>query len=217
MRAGFWVAGATRSLFFVLVYTLGWSAPGLAHNFLLETEAYAGYRENVSLLVTHGCKGSPVKEVRLKIPEGVMSARPHHNHDWTIETVMKKLDEPITVEGGRVISEIVDQIIWKDPKEAMPDNMFEEFSVRMMLPNKPGEILYFQSVNICEDGERDAYVDLPEEPLKIDDAEFGKKTWAFMTATATPAPFLILRAAPKKQYPWEWTPEQVRGEMSAAP
>ena len=53
--------------------------------------------------------------------------------------------------------------------------------------------------------------------LSIDDTEFTDKTWQFMTATATPAPFLILRQAEKKQYPWEWTPEQVRGEPVAAP
>lgn len=200
----------------VLLVSGVWLNGAHAHNFLSSAEAFAGYRETVSLLVTHGCKGSPVKEVRLRVPAGVTSARPHHDHDWTIETVMKKLDEPIQAGGGRVISEVVDQIIWKDPKRSMPDNMYQEFRVRMLLPDSPGQILYFQSVNICENGEREAYVDLPEIELKLDDPEFGKKTWAFMTATATPAPFLILREAPKKQYPWDWTLEQVHGEMAAS-
>ncbi len=190
------------------------SAAANAHNFLQSSEAFAGYREDVSLLVTHGCKGSPVIEVRLKVPEGVTSARPHNNQNWEIETKMKKLDEPIKAEGGRVVSEIVDQIIWKNPKRAMPDNMYETFVVRMMLPDTPGDILYFQSINICENGERDAYIDLPENGLSITDPKFAEKTWAFMTATATPAPFLILRAAPKKQYPWQWTPAEAAGAVA---
>ncbi len=32
-----------------------------------------------------------------------------------------------------------------------------------------------------------------------------------MTATPTPAPFLVIRAPEKNQYPWEWTTEQARG------
>ena len=50
--------------------------------------------------------------------------------------------------------------------------------------------------------------------LDINDPEFAKKTWEFMTATPAPAPFLVTRAPDKKQYPWEWTTEQARGETS---
>ena len=67
------------------------ASPAWSHNFLTATEAPAGYRVDVELLVTHGCKGSPVKEVRIKIPEEIESTRPHHNHDWDIETKMRKL------------------------------------------------------------------------------------------------------------------------------
>ena len=58
-------------------------------------------------------------------------------------------------------------------------------------------------------------VALPEEELDINDPEFAEKAWAFMTATRTPAPFLVIRAPDKKQYPWEWTPAQARGPAAS--
>ena len=53
---------------------------------------------------------------------------------------------------------------------------------------------------------------LPDEPLDINDPKFPQKAWAFMIATPTPAPFMVIREPEKKQNPWEWTPAQARGE-----
>ena len=43
-----------------------------AHNTMTAYYAPAGFMQDLELRVTHGCKGSPVKEVRLKIPDGMM-------------------------------------------------------------------------------------------------------------------------------------------------
>ncbi len=37
--------------------------------------APAGYVQDLEMRVTHGCKGSPVKEVNIKIPEGVFACQ----------------------------------------------------------------------------------------------------------------------------------------------
>ena len=97
------------------------------------------------MLVSHGCKGSPVKEVRMKIPEEIESVRPHNNHDWEIQTKMRPLPEPKTGEGGITITEVVDEVIWTNPKKAMPDNMYEAFRIRALMPDDPGKILYFRT------------------------------------------------------------------------
>ena len=91
---------------------------------------------------------------------------------------------------------MVDEIIYTNPKRAMPDNFYESFRFRAMMPKTPGKILYFRSINVCEEGD-DPYVDLPEEDLDIQDPDFKDKLWKFMTATRTPAPFLILRQPEK--------------------
>jgi hypothetical protein len=109
---------------------------------------------------------------------------------------------------------VVDEIIWKDPVRVVPADAWYPFKFRMTLPDEPGRVLHIRNITVCEEG-TDPYVDLPDEDLDINDPEFAAKAWAFMTATATPAPFLVIRAPDKKQYPWEWTAAQARGESTA--
>lgn len=174
-----------------------------AHNTLTSWEAPAGYVVDLEMRVTHGCKGSPVKELRVKIPEGVMRVSVGANRDWKVETKMRKLDKPVPGEGGAMLTETVDEIIWKDPVSPIPaGGAFEGFKFRGALPKEPGKILFFRNISVCENGD-DKYVDMPKEELKIDDPEFKKKVWDFMTATSGPSPFLILTKPEKPQYPWE--------------
>ena len=174
-----------------------------AHNTLTSMEGYAGYVTDFEMRVTHGCKGSPVKEVRVKIPEGVMRVSVGANRDWTVETKMRKLDKPVPGEGGNMITETIDQITWKNPKTPIPaGGVFEGFKFRGALPKEENKIIFFQTINVCEQGD-DKYVDLPKEELKVSDPDFKKKLWAFMSATPGPSPFLITMKPAKPQYPWE--------------
>ncbi|MDX2143839.1 MAG: DUF1775 domain-containing protein [Rhodospirillaceae bacterium] len=176
-----------------------------AHNTLTSMEGYAGYVTDLEMRVTHGCKGSPVKEVRVKIPEGLTRISVGANRDWKVETKMRKLDKPLPGEGGNMITEVIDEITWKDPISPIPaGGVFEGFKFRAALPREADKILFFRTINVCEQGD-DKYVDLPKEDLKVNDPEFGKKLMAFMTATPGPAPFLITRKPAKPQYPWEST------------
>jgi uncharacterized protein YcnI len=179
-------------------------SPVLAHNYLTLLEAPAGYVHDIGMRVPHGCKDSPVNQVRIKIPEGMLRVTVEYRDDWDIEIKNRKIDPPIKVEGGmREISETVDEIIWSNPKNILPPDRVGEFRFRGMLPNEPGRILFFRTLNDCVEGD-DYYVDLPPEPLNLDDPDFHKKFWAFMIATATPAPYLILVEPERPQYPWEW-------------
>lgn len=182
--------------------TTVWSASS-AHNYLLETEAPAGYVRDVVMRVPHGCKGSPVNQVRIKIPEGVFRVTVEHRDNWEISTKMRPVDPPVAGDGGQPITETVDEIVWANPKTLLPADRIGEFRFRAKLPDDVGRILYFRTLNTCVEGD-DNYVDLPEEELRLDDPQFHEKFWAFMTATATPAPYLILTKPARPQYPWEW-------------
>ncbi|MBL8644690.1 MAG: DUF1775 domain-containing protein [Rhodospirillaceae bacterium] len=174
-----------------------------AHNVLTSMEGYAGYVTDFEMRVTHGCKGSPVKEVKIRIPAELSRVSVGANRDWKVETKMRKLDKPIPGEGGNMITEVIEEITWKDPKSPIPaGGVFEGFKFRGALPKEDGKIIFFRTINICEQGD-DKYVDMPKEELKLNDPDFKKKLWTFMTATATPSPFLITVKAPKPQYPWE--------------
>lgn len=188
------------------------AAGAWAHNGLDIKEGLAGYSTPMVLSVNHGCKSSPVIGLRIQVPEGVTDAKAAFDPFWTIEYKMRKLDKPIEAHG-RMIDEVVGEIIWKDPQRPIPADGWYPFKFRMTVPDRPGDIVHIRNITVCEEG-TDPYVDLPEVALDINDPKFAEKTWAFMTATATPAPFFVIRAPAKKQYPWEWTPAQARGESA---
>jgi uncharacterized protein YcnI len=174
-----------------------------AHNYLLETQAEAGHVKVVVMRVPHGCKGSPVIKVRIKIPDGMVRVTVDHTNDWDIDVKMREVNPPLIGLGGQVVTETIDQITWSNPKVALPPDRTGEFRFRGMMPNTPGEVIFFKTLNDCVEG-TDYYVDLPEERLDLKADDFHEKFWAMMTATATPAPYLILTTPERPQYPWEW-------------
>lgn len=193
-----------RSLSLVMYAGAGLLAGNIAvaHNTFTSMYAPAGYMQDLEMRVTHGCKGSPVKEVRIKIPEAVMRVSAAVNREWTVEMKMRKLPKPVPGEGGNMITETVDEIIWKDPKSPIPAmGAFEGLKFRGMLPNTPGQILFFRTVNVCVAGD-DKYIDLPKEALSAKTPDLSGKLFKFMTATPGPSPFLILEKPARPQYPF---------------
>jgi uncharacterized protein YcnI len=174
-----------------------------AHNYLVETEAPSGYVHDLAMRVPHGCLGSPVHQVRIKIPEDVYRVTVEHRTDWDVTLKMREVDPPVPGDGGRPITETVDEIIWSNTSAPLPPDRTGEFKFRAKLPDDVGRVLFFRTLNACEEGD-DNYVDLPEEAVHVDDPDFHKKFWAFMIATPTPAPYLILTKPERPQYPWEW-------------
>ena len=194
------------------VSAVAFAGTALGHNVLSINEGPEGFLFPMTVNVNHGCKGQPVVGLRLKIPDEIVDAKASQKAGWKIEYKMRKLDKPIT-QHGREITEVIDEIIWKDPANAMPSDGWENFEFRVKLPDTPGKVLYFKNITVCPDG-TDPYVDLPKEALDINDPAFAQKASAFMRATPGPAPLFIVRKAIKKQYPWEWSPEQVRGDST---
>jgi uncharacterized protein YcnI len=193
-----------RSIAMVLVLLAGTCAAraASAHNVLTSMYAPAGYVHDMEMRVTHGCKGSPVTQVRIKIPEGVTRVSAGYTRDWDIELKMRKLPKAVPGEGGTMITETVDEIVWKNPKSPLPaSGMFEGFKFRGSLPDKPGEILFFKTINDCVKGD-DKYIDMPKESLNAKTPGLSGKLWAFMTATPGPSPFLILEKPSRPQYPF---------------
>jgi uncharacterized protein YcnI len=176
--------------------------PALAHNVFTSMYAPAGYVQDLELRVTHGCKDSDVVQVRVRIPEEITRVSVNFVRDWTITTKKKKLPKPVPGEGGTMITEAVEEIVWSKPKSPLPaSGFFEGFKFRVHLPNTPGAIVFFKTINDCVKGD-DRYIDLPKAPLDLKAADFKQKLWEFMTATPTPAPFLILEKPDRPQYPW---------------
>ena len=93
-----------------------------AHNYMTTLRAPAGYMADMEARVAHGCLAEDVKEVRVKIPEGVYRVTPMNTREWEVEVEMREVNPPVAGDGGRPITRTVDTIIWKNPSAPTPYN-----------------------------------------------------------------------------------------------
>jgi len=135
------------AVFFAL---LSISSAAWAHAVINEAEAYAGEFTFVTLRITHGCDALPTREVRLKIPDGVTRVSPRYQSDWAVEKRMRKLAEPYENEIGQLVTETLDEIIWRGG--ALPDGYYGEFQLRVLMPDRAGETLWFKTIQNCDEG-----------------------------------------------------------------
>ena len=121
-----------------------------AHVVADPNEGPAGGYFRTALRVSHGCGEAATVAVRVKIPEGVVSAKPQAKPGWTVEIVRRRLAEPADAGHGKTVSAVVDEIVWRGG--SLPADQFDEFGLALKLPRQPGRILYFPTVQECEAG-----------------------------------------------------------------
>jgi uncharacterized protein YcnI len=63
---------------------------------------------------------------------------------------MRKLPEPYANEVGQMVTETVDEIVWKGGE--LPDGYYGEFQLRVLMPDAPGTTLWFKTIQNCPDG-----------------------------------------------------------------
>lgn len=120
-----------------------------AHVTVQPKEATAGDYAQVTFSVPHGCEGSATVALRIKVPDGVMSAKPQMKPGWTVEIKKKQLAAPQPGLHGHTISDVVDEVVWRGGP--LPDNLYDTFGLVVKLPDTPGS-LYFPAVQECEKG-----------------------------------------------------------------
>jgi periplasmic copper chaperone A len=162
------------------------SASASAHVVMEKWEAYAGYQTFMTLAVPHGCGAAPTTEIRLKVPDGIGVIAPAPEAGWKLSMVRKKLDQPRPGEGGRMVTEVVDEVVWTGGN--LPTDQLGRFHFLAMMPNTPGKTLYFKTIQKCSEGET-KWVDT------VADTEPTWKVWAM----PAPSPFVELKAPPGPQ------------------
>jgi periplasmic copper chaperone A len=121
-----------------------------------------------ALRVGHGCEGSPTRTVRVQIPEGVDSPHPEVVPGWEAELVHEPLAEPIQGEGGEEITERVAEVAWVGGN--LPDEQFQEFGLTFRINEAAPEVLWFPTIQECEDGANE-WIDIPPSVEEWGDAE----------------------------------------------
>jgi periplasmic copper chaperone A len=119
------------------------------HATLDRSEAPADSFFHTFINVPHGCEGSATLKVRVRIPDGVIAVKPQPKHGWELAIQKEKLKTPIVDSHGRTITEAVVEVIWTGK---LLDENFDQFGMHMKLPDKPGETLYFPTVQECARG-----------------------------------------------------------------
>ncbi len=121
-----------------------------AHVTLEVQKAPADSNYKAVIRVPHGCDGSPTTAVRVLIPEDVGSVKAMPKPGWQLTTVRVKLEEPYKDSHGNAVTERVSEIRWTGGR--LLDENYDEFVMRIRLPNRPGETLYLPTVQECEKG-----------------------------------------------------------------
>src|SRR5215510_14012209 len=126
------------------------ASPAFAHVELETSTAAADGDFKLVFMVPHGCAGSPTTALRVKIPEGVIRAKPMPKAGWTVRIIQEKLAEPIKY-YGTTLTEDVREIDWTGGN--LPDDEYDEFIIMAKMPNKPGDTIYFPVVQQCAKGD----------------------------------------------------------------
>jgi periplasmic copper chaperone A len=130
-----------------------------AHVTLETPSAPAGASYKAVLRVPHGCEGSATVRLRVRIPDGVLNVKPQPKPGWTIAAVKEKLANPVVLGHGREITETIREVSWSGGK--LPDDYYDEFAFRVVLPDLPGKTLYFPVIQECEKGV-ERWIEIPE-------------------------------------------------------
>jgi periplasmic copper chaperone A len=140
---------------------LAMTYPAHAHVTLEGRQAAVGTFYKAVFAVPHGCAGSATTKIRIQIPDGVIAVKPMVKPGWNIEVVNGKYAAPYDFHGSK-ISEGAKEVVWSGGK--LPDDYYDEFVISTYLvPTlKPDTVLYFPTVQECEQGVS-RWIDIPAE------------------------------------------------------
>ncbi len=144
----------------------------VAHTSLVEETAPADGYYRARFLVAHGCDTSPTHTVRIQIPQGVEFLSAWHKPGWNVHTV------PSPDAGNDDRTEPVKEVFWTGSK--IPASEYDYFEIQVKLPDEEGRVLYFKTIQMCDEGDL-RWIEIPEEGKSADDYE-------------SPAPSLTLTA-----------------------
>jgi uncharacterized protein YcnI len=140
-----------------------------AHATLEATEAPPDSTYKGVIRIGHGCEGKPTRAVRIRIPEGVIAAKPMPKAGWQLATVKGPYARTYDYYGTPV-TEGVTEIAWTGGD--LPDDWYDEFVFRARLTNFPvGTIVYFPIVQECAEGAVHRWIEIPEAGKSADDYE----------------------------------------------
>jgi uncharacterized protein YcnI len=141
--------------------------PASAHVTLEVQQAQPGSFYKAVFRIPHGCDGhAAMQRFTVRLPEGVTEARPMPKPGWTL--AIRPRGEAAGGHGA-ARSEAA-EIAWQGGP--LEDAHYDEFVIRLRLPDTPGQLLYMPVVQDCVGGGVAAWVEIPEAGRRITDYRF---------------------------------------------
>lgn len=153
------------SVFSLAAGVLAPLSPAFSHAVIERNEAPAGSYYKLVLGVPHGCEGSPTLRVRVRIPEGILSVKPQPKSGWELAIGKEPLTQPVNGPHGNTITEAVTEVSWSG--KLAPEH-FDEFIMQVLLPDRPGQTIYFPTVQECERGVH-RWIEIPSAAKPVKD------------------------------------------------
>lgn len=143
------------------------SLPAVAHVTLDPPQAAAGAYVRAAFRVPHGCAGAATERLTIRLPEGVLGARPMPKPGWSLDITRRPLEVPVPNGHGGMITETVAEIAWSGGP--LPDAQYEEFVLMLHVADRPGETLHLPATQLCTGGATAAWVEIPEAGRRVTD------------------------------------------------
>lgn len=151
-----------------------------AHVIVENMKGRAGYNEMFTLIVPHGCGASATTEIRMKVPPEITLVVPERGNGWKVQVLKRKTDKPVMREG-KPITEVVDEIVWSGGN--LPSEELGLFRFLAGVPNTPGKVLYFKTIQKCVEGDW----------RWVDTVEDNEEIWRIWLKKA-PSPYAVVVA-----------------------
>ena len=139
-------------------------APAASAHVTLDTrEAPALGYVRLAIRLPHGCEGAATTALRVGIPEGVTAVKAQPKPGWTLTLATG----PAPASGGHDSSPPVQEITWRGGP--LPDAFYEEFLIRVRMPDGVGQTVWFPFVQECEGGKVVRWIEKPSAGQSYDD------------------------------------------------
>lgn len=137
----------TRLIVATSLVALASTGSALAHATFANGPVAVGAYVAATLQVPHGCDGKATNEVRIKLPEGFISAKPMVKPGWEIEVIKGDYQNSYDNHGKAVTSGPV-EIRFKNGD--LPDDFYDTFTVYgKVAAGDPATGLAFPTVQLC--------------------------------------------------------------------
>jgi periplasmic copper chaperone A len=138
-----------------------------AHVTLDTAQAPASGYVRLAVRVPHGCESAATVALRLQIPDGVTAVKPQPKIGWTLQVIA---DQAIPIASAHDATPLVREVIWRaQAGQALPDAFYEEFVLRVRMPDAAGQTVWFPFVQECEGGKISRWIERPADGRAYED------------------------------------------------